>query len=153
MLLIRAIQAKCFHKEVSTLLRLGVSEPNSIHELKEKSTGLLSLSPFLDEDGIMRVGGRLGKSKTIPYDHKHPIIMPSPDEEVTQALIRHYHVKHFHASSSTTFYTLRQRFYIIGGRNSVNKIVSKCVPCQNHKRWVNYPQRELQSLPLSPTQA
>ena len=88
-LLIRAIQAKCFHKEVSTLLRLGVSEPNSIHELKEKSTGLLSLSPFLDEDGIMRVGGRLGKSKTIPYDHKHPIIMPSPDEEVTQALIRH----------------------------------------------------------------
>ena len=129
-LLIRAIQSRYFHKEIKTLLRLGVSEPNSIHELKEKSSGLLSLSPFLDEKGIMRVGGRLGKSKTIPYDHKYPIIMPDSDAEETQSLVRHYHTKDFHASSSTTFYTLRQKFYLVGGRNSVNKIVSKCVECQ-----------------------
>ena len=51
-LLIRAIQSRYFHKEIKTLLRLGVSEPNSIHELKEKSSGLLSLSPFLDKKGI-----------------------------------------------------------------------------------------------------
>ena len=76
------------------------------------------------------MGGRLGKSKTIPYDHKYPIIMPDSDAEETQSLVRHYHTKDFHASKSTTFYTLRQKFYLVGGRNSVNKIVSKCVKCQ-----------------------
>ena len=94
-LLIRAIQAKFFNKEIKTLLKLEVFEPNWIHELKEKASKNLSLSPFIDDKSIMRVEGRFGKSKTIPYVHEYPK-MPNSDAEKTQSLVRCYHTKDFH---------------------------------------------------------
>ena len=78
----------------------------------------------------MRVGGRLGKSKTLTYDTRHPIILPNSDCEVVQSLIRHYHTKHYHCSIVETYYLLRQKYYFLGGRNTVRKVVSKCLECQ-----------------------
>ena len=72
--------------------------------------------------------------------------MPSSDAEETQSLVRYYHTKDFHSSNATTFYTLRQRFYLVGGRNSVTKVVSKCVECQKaSKRSKNQKMGELPS--------
>ena len=39
-----------------------------------KSSLLYSLSPFLDEEGLSRLGGRIERSPT-PYDTRHPIIL------------------------------------------------------------------------------
>ncbi|XP_071052888.1 uncharacterized protein [Onthophagus taurus] len=33
------------------------------------------LAPFLDRDGLIRVGGRI-KNAVIPFDHKHPVLLP-----------------------------------------------------------------------------
>ena len=33
------------------------------------------LSPFVDKDGVIRVGGRVDKA-TISYESKHPILLP-----------------------------------------------------------------------------
>ena len=129
-LLLRAIQTLHFDKEITTLLKLGVFEANCYEELKSKSSKLLNLSPFLDEDGLMRVGGRLGKSKSLPYDTRHPIIMPNSDTEVIQSLIRHCHTQNYHCSIIETFYILRQKYYFLGGRNSVKKVVNRCLDCQ-----------------------
>ncbi|XP_029670156.1 uncharacterized protein LOC115239656 [Formica exsecta] len=41
-----------------------------------KSSPLIRLSPFLDRQGILRVGGRL-KHAILDYDERHPIILPS----------------------------------------------------------------------------
>ena len=129
-LLLRAIQSLHFDKEITTLLKLGVFEANCYEELKSKSSKLLNLSPFLDEEGLMRVGGRLGKSKSLPYDTRHPIIMPNSDTEPVQSLIRHYHTQNYHCSIMETFYILRQKYYFLGGRNSIKKVVNKCLDCQ-----------------------
>ena len=125
-LLIRAIQAHYFEKEISNLFKMGILDPNSVNELRTKASGLLTLSPFLDEEVILRVGGRSGL-----YDYKHPIIMPGAEKEVNQSLIRHYHLQNFHCTSVETHYLIKQRFYLMGGKNSVEKVVSKCVDCQN----------------------
>ena len=131
LLLIRAIQSMYFDQEIKTLLKIGVFEPDSFKEWKHKGSKLISLSPFLnEEDGLMRVGGRLGKSKTLTYDTRHPIILPNSDCEVVQSLIRHYHTKHYHCSIVETYYLLRQKYYFLGGRNTVRKVVSKCLECQ-----------------------
>ena len=129
-LLIRAIQAYYFEKEISNLFKMGVFDPNSVNELRIKASGLLSLSPFLDDEGVLRVGGRLGMSKSIPYDQRHPIILPGAEEEVIQSLIRHYHLQNYHCTSVETHYLIKQKFYLMGGKNSVKKVVSKCVDCQ-----------------------
>ena len=76
------------------------------------------------------MGGRLGKSKTIPYDQRHPIILPSSENEVIQSLIRHIHIKNFHCTSIETHYLVKERYYLIGGRNTIKKVVNRCIDCQ-----------------------
>ena len=113
-----------------TLLKMGVFSENCYQELRSRDSKLISLSPFLDDMGIMRVGGRLGKSKTLPYDTRHPIILPNSDTEVVQSLIRHFHQKNYHCTQIETFFLLRQKYFLLGGRNTVKKVISRCWECQ-----------------------
>ena len=115
-LIIQALQNVAFEKEIIMLLKLNVCTPNSYKELKSKKSKLISLSPFLDGDGLMRAGGRLGRSRSIPYKSKHPLILPNSENEFVASLIHYFHRKNCHCSSLETFYLLRQHFYIIGGK-------------------------------------
>lgn len=49
---------------------------------------LLHLNPFLDPDGILRVGGRL-EHANVPYNTRHPIILPKG--RLAELLVRHAH--------------------------------------------------------------
>lgn len=49
-------------------------------------SSILSLHPFLDKNGILRVEGRLGNS-TLTYGQKHPIIIPK-NGHLTTLLVR-----------------------------------------------------------------
>ncbi|XP_075150676.1 uncharacterized protein LOC142224775 [Haematobia irritans] len=40
------------------------------------SSPILSLNPFLDEEGTMRICGRLVSSPALSYNEKHPVILP-----------------------------------------------------------------------------
>ena len=129
-LLIKAIQAKYFEKDIVALVKLGVHGPDSFEELKRKESGLLSLSPFLDEENLLRAGGRLKHALGIPYESRYPMILPRKSDECMKALIRHFHVRHHHCSASETFFLLRQKFFFLGGRRTVQEEISCCVPCQ-----------------------
>ena len=50
-----------------------------------KSSKLLSLSPLVDAEGVLRVGGRLRKAP-IPPESRHQCILPS-DHHVTQIIV------------------------------------------------------------------
>lgn len=58
--IVRQVQTEEFALELN-ILRKNKTVP--------KSNSLIALSPFLDEDGIIRVGGRLSRAD-IPYDAK-----------------------------------------------------------------------------------
>ncbi|XP_017797085.1 PREDICTED: uncharacterized protein LOC108578295, partial [Habropoda laboriosa] len=87
-----------------------------IHNLKRgkplnRKTRLLSLNPFIDDSGILRVGGRL-KHAPLRYGQKHPIILPHR-HQVTDLIIRQAHLRHWHAGTQATLYAVRQQYWPI----------------------------------------
>lgn len=60
---------------------------------------LKTLYPFLDIDGFIRDGGRLGRS-SLPYSQKHPLVIPS-NHKMTRLLFLYEHKRLFHAGPQT----------------------------------------------------
>lgn len=59
-----------------------------------KHSSIRLLSPFIDELGILRVGGRLRLSDQ-PYITKHPILLPN-SHPLTRLIAMHYHMRLLH---------------------------------------------------------
>ncbi|XP_043063178.1 uncharacterized protein LOC122319642 [Drosophila yakuba] len=104
--LIRHVQQKSFAREYAQL--------ENRHQLNAKSH-LIRFSPFLDDYGVMRVGGRIEQS-TLNYNAKHPILIPK-DTPLAGLLVRHFHVSYLHTGVDATFTNLRQQYWILGARN------------------------------------
>ena len=88
---------------------------------------LLPLTPFIDEQGLLRVGGRVGNSKLV-YDAKHPIIM-HPENEVSKLIMLKAHLEHKHAGVNYVLAQIKQQYWIIHGREALKKVRSKCERC------------------------
>ena len=103
----------------------------SLADNSEKiSPSFLKLSPFVDEHGLIRVGGRL-KNASLPLSVKHPILIPSK-HPLTELIIRHYHNESYHQGRHITAGVLRQAgFFIEGGNRSIKKVISQCVICKH----------------------
>lgn len=93
----------------------------------QKKSSLLSLNPFLDDNGVLRVGGRL-KHANLKYERKFPILLP-PRHHITLLLIKNEHLRLLHAGNEATLNSLRQRFWPVAGRSAVRKIIRKCIKC------------------------
>lgn len=75
------------------------------------------LTPFVDENGILRVGGRLQYAQ-YAFDKKHPAILP-PKHHLSLLLIKHEHVRLLHAGPQLLLSSLRERFWPIRGRSKI----------------------------------
>ncbi|XP_055859438.1 uncharacterized protein LOC129921565 [Episyrphus balteatus] len=89
---------------------------------------LSSLSPFLDDVGLLRVGGRISNAVDVSYSLKHPIILPE-GHAVSRLIIQDAHTKFLHAGVSELFSLKRQEFWIFGSRNHIRKVVRECLGC------------------------
>ncbi|XP_053698923.1 uncharacterized protein LOC128745882 [Sabethes cyaneus] len=104
-------------------------------ELKELEKGtpvsrrspLCLLSPFIDSNRVIRVGGRLRLSEQ-PYLIKHPILLPSA-HPFTRLIIRHFHEKLLHGGGRATLSALRQEYWPIQGYRTVKSVIRKCFRC------------------------
>lgn len=94
---------------------------------KPASSQLKGLNPFLDADGIMRVGGRLQHS-ALPYSQKHQIILPS-ESKLVRLLIENEHLKLLHAGQKHVLSSLNLTYWIINGLRTVKKYIHKCIMC------------------------
>lgn len=67
--------------------------------------------PFLDYNGLLRVGGRIAQSEFC-LESKHPILLPK-DHKLTHLLLVDEHQKHLHLGyrTSEVYYTGSQKFY------------------------------------------
>ncbi|XP_046619726.1 uncharacterized protein LOC124304951 [Neodiprion virginianus] len=111
----------------------------------KKGSSLISLTPYLDDKGILRVGGRL-KHSLLSLDEKHPIILPY-DSKFSSLLIDHLHTKTLHGGVQLVLGTLRQRYWIPRGRNLIKSRIRQCVICT---RWrAEPPQQLMGNLPRS----
>ncbi|XP_076686078.1 uncharacterized protein LOC143378149, partial [Andrena cerasifolii] len=99
---------------------------------------LLRLTPFLDSQGLLRVGGRLKHAALASWE-KHPIILPK-EGHFTELLIDEAHRRTLHGGTQLTLAALRQRYWILQGRQRVKAHIHRCVTCL---RWRASPGQQL----------
>ena len=111
------------------------------NEIVYASSDILSLSPFLDESGLMRVGGRL-KNSNLTFNACYPILLPRK-HILTQRIIKHEHTRNLHAGLQATMAFVS----VFGYRSTVRGIIQKCVTCFRAKS--NQSETLMGSLPAS----
>lgn len=94
----------------------------------DKKSHILSLNPFMDGCGILRVGGRIDNSIDLSFDEKHPIIIPTK-HQITSNLISDAHQKTIHGTIKETQAYLRRKYHIIRATDRVKLFIHKCIPC------------------------
>lgn len=99
-------------------------------EQLNKKSKLTCLSPFLDEFGVLRVGGRLSGA-AIDENRKHPIIIPAKTH-FTNLLIKEAHARTLHGGPQLMVTHLRSRYWILDVKNQVKFFCRKCVICIRH---------------------
>uniref|UniRef100_A0AAG5DVF4 Integrase catalytic domain-containing protein n=1 Tax=Anopheles atroparvus TaxID=41427 RepID=A0AAG5DVF4_ANOAO len=85
------------------------------------------LSPFVDASGVLRVGGRL-RNAQLDIATKHPIVLSSK-HPLASLLVEAYHTKLLHAGPQLLLATLRNKFWILGGRSLCKTVFHRCVKC------------------------
>ncbi|KAK2559442.1 hypothetical protein P5673_018077 [Acropora cervicornis] len=94
-----------------------------------KRSTLYHLNPFIDDDGILRLGGRLRRSK-LEYREKHPVLMPKK-HHVTTLIVRHYHLQVHHQGRLMTHGAIRQAgYWLVNGNQVVSNELNSCVTCK-----------------------
>ncbi|XP_070132588.1 uncharacterized protein [Drosophila bipectinata] len=96
-----------------------------------KGSSINSLSPFLDQNGILRVGGRL-EAANISFDSKHPILLPYNDPVVKMILVQ-IHKDNMHCGPQALLTASRQQFWILKGKTMARSTVRACVKCTKAK--------------------
>ena len=119
----KSVQAECFAEEVALL---SDGQPVST------SSRLRQLAPAIDEDGILRVQGRLTHATEMTYSAKHPAIL-CPKHRYTQLLVHEYHLRSGHHGHERTLNELRQQYWVTTGRAAVKRAWSECQCCKNQR--------------------
>ena len=95
-----------------------------------KESQLQHLSPYVDERGLLRVGGRLNKAP-IPETCRNPIILT--ESEVTRLIVDDAHQRILHSGLEHTLSEVRVSYWIPKARSVVRKIVRNCTFCRNRR--------------------
>ena len=105
-----------------TLLKAGKDLP--------RGSSLLAFHPFVDSDGVLRVGGRECNS-SLAYSQMHPIILHG-NQVLTRLIIHSEHIRLLHAGPTLVFSSLSRRFHILGMKKTVRSVVRQCTTCRRH---------------------
>ena len=117
--IIKVVQSNYFNEEINCI-RQGC-------ELPRTTTKLLSLNPYLDDQGLLRVGGRISNAH-VPFSAKHQII---PGKcHVAMLIIRQEHETCAHMGREYVLAAVRQKFWITNGRIIVKKVIKACFYCK-----------------------
>ena len=94
-----------------------------------KGSGLFMLDPYIDKDGIMRVGGRL-KAAPVVDETKFPAILPRRSH-VSLLITRYLHeVEARHCGKEYVFALIRQKYWIPKVRPLIKQVIRECVTCK-----------------------
>ena len=133
---IKSVQATSFSNEIEFLKR---KERKSIPPIYVSQFGL-----FL-QDVVVKCKGRLNNS-SLPANTKNPVLLPAKHGFV-QLLIKQSHESVKHNGIRDTLTTLRERFWVLRGRESVKNFIRRCVICRKFEGtpYSSPPQADLPS--------
>ncbi|XP_062703768.1 uncharacterized protein LOC134286204 [Aedes albopictus] len=127
----RSAQADAYEEEVRILTK-NRELPRSEWQRIEKSSSLYSDSPFLDEEGILRMEGRAAQGSFLPFELRFPVILPKR-HPITRKLLEYYHQQATHANAETVVNEVRQRFRIPNLRAELKAVMKACIWCRAKK--------------------
>ena len=128
-LIIRSFQASASREEIDTLKRNEHTQAKENKENLKFHSAIYKLDPFIDNEGTLRVGGRL-KNVDLPSPIKHPVILPR-GSHVSSLIITHFHERVGHQGKGITLNEVRANgYWIIGGISAVNGAISSCFKCR-----------------------
>ena len=132
-------------RDLAMELRHYHTETNMLRPTKkeERKLNIWRLDPYVDQYGILRVGGRLRKS-LLNDTIKHPVILPKHGI-ATQRLIEHYHQCTQHGGRTATINALRcAGYWVISVNTRVRHIIHHCILCRKFRgrlgeqKWLIY---------------
>lgn len=102
-----------------------------IHELSQGRAAsmrlLARLRPFLDNENIIWVSGRLSKSD-LPDDQKHPVLLAKTSHFLV-LLIRHWHDLAGHSGPQIVSSLVCRQYWILSVRTLIRTIIRRCTTC------------------------
>ena len=90
------------------------------------------LSPYVDDEGIIRVGGHVDKA-IVSHETKHPVLLPH-DHKISRLITQEAH-QCGHPGVATTAAKARAKYWILRVHDLAKTIKSfKCVICRKMKQ-------------------
>ena len=129
------IQVKELYKAETEILKIVQAQhfPDALRALRKgkpitRKNNLHKLSLFLDQDNLIRVGGRLSYS-CLDYDEKHPILLHSNAHPV-RLLLAQTHEKSGHMGREWVLTNLKRKYHILKVNSTIRKMIRKCTVCR-----------------------
>ncbi|XP_063386868.1 uncharacterized protein LOC134672845 [Cydia fagiglandana] len=117
---IKAVQAEYFNEDIESLkTRKRVSTKSKLR----------TLNPYLDENDILRVGGRLCYSE-LDEERKHPIILCKC--HFTYLIMHDAHRRTLHGRYQLTLNYIRSKYWILRVKGLLTTYLRKCLKCARH---------------------
>ena len=107
-----SIQYEHFYEAICYLKQLTPKKPILVDQFRL----------FFDKQQIVRCKGCINNS-SLPMETRNPIILPKHSRFV-QLLIKHIHLKNFHSSVRDTLIYLREKYWVIKGRQVVRSVIN-----------------------------
>jgi len=103
-------------------------------EIESKSK-ILGLRPFLDTNGVLRVGGR-PQISNMRFDVKHPTTLDKC--LLSDLIIKKPHAETLHVGINLMRNQIQRVFWIFRLRDSLQKILRECVTCARYRQCTVY---------------
>ena len=140
--LVRQCQPEAFSNEFESLEK---------NKCVDRHSKLLSFTPYSDKNNVIRVGGRLDRAK-LPYEVRHPIILPQK-HRLTELIVDCYHRLENHGGVDHVLAAIRNKFWIIHGRQEMKQSKRRCQKCKREgAKGAQQLLSELQTETMTPMQ-
>lgn len=131
--IISFVQRQSFPEEMAALEKGTV----------KRTSPLVRLDPVIVE-GVLRVGGRLGRA-ALPEEVKHPAILPRTSH-ISQLILRYIHEKIGHSGRSHMLSTLRRKYWILHANAAARAVIRKCMICKIQRQSAG--EQKMADLPI-----
>ena len=115
---IRNIQTTAFQEE---LQGLNTRQKNSNQLIKQ-------LNLYSNDNKLIRCQGRL-ENADVPTEANNPILLPSR-HPFTALIVQEEHKRVHHNRIRETLNCIRERFWILRGRETVKRLLRQCITCK-----------------------
>ncbi|XP_074040766.1 uncharacterized protein [Leptinotarsa decemlineata] len=107
-------------------------------EICKAEVHLFSKIHYSEDDGLIRLSGRLDQSIQLTDSAKRPIVLDH-NHRITKLLIQHYHEMVHHHGQEMVVNNLRMGFWILRMRQAVRSAWNSCQHCKNQRALPRIP--------------